>query len=86
MGRRAWALDLAATAREAAPCEAEASDAAALTRELSDAEVAAFIDDHPLGWIDALEAKVEAAYPEGYFVHLLTLARALLAHHRSQLG
>ena len=84
--RRAWALDLAATAREAAAREAEAADTAALTRELSDDEVAAFIDGHPLGWIDTLEAKVEATYPDGYFVHLLTLTRALLAHHRSQLG
>lgn len=48
--------------------------------------MAAFIDGHPLGWIDALKAKVEAAFPDGYFVHLLTLMRALLLHHLSQLG
>lgn len=83
--RRAWALDLAATVREAAVREAEAGDSAAVVRELSDDEVAAFIVDHPLGWIDVLEAKVETAYPDGYFVHLLTLARALLEHHRSRL-
>ena len=85
--RRAWALDLAAAACEAAMCDAEAAAAEGkLARELSDEEVAAFIDAHPLGWIEALEKKVEAAYPSGYFVHLLTLTRALLTHHRGQLG
>lgn len=85
--RRAWALDLAAAAREAAVSDAETAAAEGdLVRELSDEEVAAYIDAHPLGWIEALEEKVEAAYPEGYFVHLLTLVRALLTHHRGQLG
>ncbi len=55
------------------------------TRELSDQEVCAFIVDHPLGWIESLEAKVEAVRPDGYFAHLLALAKALLACHRQQL-
>lgn len=85
--RRAWACDMATVASEVAAREADASpDKGALVRELSDEEVAAFIDDHPLGWIEALEAKVQDAYPDGYFAHVLTLARALLAYHRSQLG
>ncbi|MCI8366387.1 MAG: molecular chaperone TorD family protein [Eggerthellaceae bacterium] len=83
--RRAWALDLADTAREAAVRDGDPAEEA-LAEGLDDGSVAAFIDGHPLGWIGALEAKVEAARPDGYFVHLLTLARALLTHHRQQLG
>lgn len=83
--RRAWALDLADTAREAAVRDGDPA-VEALAEGLDDGSVAVFIDAHPLGWIGALEAKVEAARPDGYFVHLLTLTRALLTHHRQQLG
>lgn len=87
--RRAWALDMAQTAREAEAREAaqaEEDSADTVTSVLSDDEVAAFIDAHPLGWIEALEAKVQAARPDGYFAHLLVLAHALLAYHRKALG
>lgn len=87
--RRAWALDMAQTAREAEAREAaqaEEDSADTVTSVLSDDEVAAFIDAHPLGWIEALEAKVQDARPDGYFAHLLVLAHALLAYHREALG
>lgn len=87
--RRAWALDMAATAREVEAREiaqAREDDEDALASTLSDEEVAAFIDAHPLGWIETLEAKVQAARPDGYFAHLLVLAHALLTHHREALG
>lgn len=83
--RRAWALGLAETAREVAARDS-AAGAEVLADELTDEAVATFIEEHPLGWIEALEVKVEAAYPDGYFVHLLTLTRALLTHHRQQLA
>lgn len=87
--RRAWALDMAQTAREVEAREVaqgEEDSADAVTSVLSDDDVAAFIDAHPLGWIEALEAKVQAARPDGYFAHLLVLAHALLAYHREVLG
>lgn len=83
--RRAWALGLAETAREVAARDG-VDNAEVLADELTDEAVMSFIDDHPLGWIEALEVKVEAAYPDGYFVHLLALTRALLAYHRQQLA
>lgn len=87
--RRAWALDMAATAREVEAREAaqaESADADVVVSALSDEEIAAFIDAHPLGWIETLETKVQAARPDGYFAHLLVLAHALLAYHRETLG
>lgn len=78
--RRAQAPAAAeAAARTAAPDADPAKEA--LAEKLEDGAVAVFIDDHPLGWIGTLEAKVEAAYPDGYFVRVLALTRALLAHH-----
>ena len=87
--RRAWALDMAATAREVEAREAaqaESADADVVVSALSDEEIAAFIDAHPLGWIETLETKVQAARPDGYFAHLLVLVHALLAYHRETLG
>ncbi|MEC4272851.1 molecular chaperone TorD family protein [Adlercreutzia sp. R25] len=81
--RRAWALDMAATAREVA---ARGESVDGLSRELSGEEVAAYLDEHPLGWVGALEDKVEAARPDGYYVRLLTLARSLMERHKALLG
>lgn len=81
--RRAWALDMAATAREVA---ARSENTDGLSRELSSEEVAAYLDEHPLGWVAALEDKVEAVRPDGYYVHLLTLARSLMERHKALLG
>lgn len=36
-----------------------------------------FLDDHPRGWIDAFARRVEDAAPDGYFVRLVALARAV---------
>lgn len=87
--RRAWALDMAATAREVATrdvAQAESAGADAAGSALSDEDAAAFIDAHPLGWIEALETKVQAARPDGYFARLLVLTHVLLAYHREMLG
>lgn len=40
--------------------------------------ILAFIEDHPCTWIDLLKAKVDRAYPNGYYAHLLGVAEALL--------
>ena len=37
-----------------------------------------FAATHPLSWIDAFSAKVQEAFPQGYFSALLELTRALL--------
>lgn len=87
--RRAWALDMAWTAREVeahGAVRVESAGVNAAGSALSDEEVAAFIDTHPLGWIETLEARVRAVRPDGYFTRLLALAHALLAYHREVLG
>lgn len=43
----------------------------------------ALAQDHPASWIDKLLDKVKAAYPDGYFVRILTLAKALLVAFES---
>lgn len=43
----------------------------------------ALAQDHPASWIDKLLDKVKAAYPDGYFVCILTLAKALLVAFES---
>lgn len=48
--------------------------------------VAAFIDEHPLAWIDKLQVSVAESFPDGYFVNLLVLVHAVLVWHRAQLG
>lgn len=40
--------------------------------------IAAFVVAHPLGWVDAFAARIGEAYPEGYYVRLAALAKALL--------
>lgn len=42
------------------------------------AAIAAFIEEHPLGWIDQLASKAANAFPNGYIPLLLELAKALL--------
>ncbi len=42
-------------------------------------QIAGFVREHPLGWIDSLNAAVEGAEPDGYVIRLLKLAKALLA-------
>lgn len=41
-------------------------------------KVAAYIEAHPLDWIDAFRSAVYAERPEGYFDHLLAVVEALL--------
>ena len=82
--RRAWALEMAQVTREVALRDPSALGA--VTADLSDEAVAAFIARHPLSWIAALEANVEASYPDGYFTRLLVLTRSLLDRHRQLLG
>lgn len=40
--------------------------------------IAAFAAAHPLGWVDVFAARMDEACPEGYYVRLAALARALL--------
>ena len=41
-------------------------------------QAASFIAAHPAKWIDRLAVKVESAFPQGYFIGLLRLAKALM--------
>ena len=41
--------------------------------------LAAFVHEHPLGWIDRLSTAVGESEPNGYIARLLALAKALLA-------
>nr|WP_241157233.1 molecular chaperone TorD family protein [Adlercreutzia sp. ZJ242] len=51
-----------------------------------EAQVRAFIEEHPLAWVDRLIEAVRAGAPNGYVDGLLSLERALLEWHRRQLG
>ena len=78
-----YASVLCARAAEAADAEdaedAEAADAEATETQAALAEqLAAFAQEHPLGWIDRLIAATNEAAPNGYIVSLLSLAKALL--------
>ena len=42
-------------------------------------------EKHPLSWVDAFRARIAEAAPDGYFVSLAGLARALLAWHAEAL-
>lgn len=55
----------------------DAGEGAAAAERLAAAR--AFAVSHPLAWVDALSAQVRAAEPDGYYVRLLALTRALLA-------
>lgn len=74
--RRAGAgKGMAAGAAASEPADdAEAVEAAADAAP----EPAEFIAKHPLAWIDFFSARVQAAAPDGYFVRLLALTKALL--------
>ncbi len=41
-------------------------------------QAASFIVAHPARWIDRLASKVESVFPQGYFIGLLRLAKALM--------
>ena len=62
-----------------ARADADAADAPVLE------SVADFIEKHPLSWVDAFRARIAEAAPDGYFVSLAGLARALLAWHAEAL-
>ena len=62
-----------------ARADADAADAPALE------SVADFIEKHPLSWVYAFRASIAEAAPDGYFVSLAGLARALLAWHAEAL-
>ena len=62
-------------------CEKQVSNAG----EVTDAEVLAFIEEHPLGWVAVLREKVEKAYPEGFYAGLLLLVEGTLRWHRDAL-
>lgn len=47
--------------------------------------VRAFVEDHPLAWIESFHESVRAAAPDGYFDCLLALCRAVLAWHAGML-
>lgn len=41
-------------------------------------DLAAFVSEHPLAWIDDFAKAIEDAAPDGYFVRIVGLAKALL--------
>ncbi len=45
------------------------------------AAIHAFVEEHPLSWIDAFRVRVAGAFPEGYFDCLLALAESILRWH-----
>lgn len=51
---------------------------AAAGEELDPASVVAFIDKHPLSWIEAFHARIAEARPGGYFDGLVAFAHAML--------
>ena len=52
---------------------------AATDESCGDAALAAFVREHPLGWIALLRAQVERTFPNGYVDGVLGVAEALLA-------
>ncbi len=45
------------------------------------ADIAAFIEQHPLAWIEPFLDRVSEAAPSGYFAGLLLVAQRVLEHH-----
>ena len=45
-----------------------------------EAALVAFINDHPLSWIEPLRERIMQAYPDGYLLGIVTLAERILAH------
>ncbi len=74
-----WASSCLYLSSLCARADADAADAPVLE------SVADFIEKHPLSWVDAFRASIAEAAPDGYFVSLAGLARALLAWHAEAL-
>lgn len=49
-------------------------------------DIAHFLKEHPLSWIDALETQANAVCPEGYYAHVLGIAHALMGETVSMLS
>ncbi|MEF9876949.1 MAG: molecular chaperone TorD family protein [Gordonibacter sp.] len=62
-------------------CAQQAAGAA----EVANADVCAFMEDHPLGWVAALRGSVEEAYSDGFYAGLLLLVEGTLRWHRDAL-
>lgn len=62
-------------------CRRACADEDGVEDALGDAQIATFIRQHPLHWIDALQGSVQEAFPGGYFNNLLALTRAVLVLH-----
>ena len=45
------------------------------------ADIAAFVERHPLSWIGPFLDRVSEAVPGGYFAGLLLVAQRVLEHH-----
>lgn len=43
------------------------------------ADLATFVAEHPLAWVDGFIAKIDDAAPDGYYARIASLAQALLA-------
>ena len=69
-------LYLSELLRHAAEAQA-AGEGAVAAEQLAAAR--SFAVEHPLAWADAFAEQVRAAAPDGYYVRLLALVRALLA-------
>ena len=68
-------------------CRRRAAAEGDCTDELfSNAQIAKFVREHPLAWIDSLVSNVHEAAPDGYFEHLLALVAALLKLSVSMAG
>lgn len=52
--------------------------------EAAPADIASYARSHPLGWIAGLREKVAASHPEGYFVGVIDLARAMMENQFPQ--
>ena len=78
-------LLLAELCRRAAAGEPLAPGADDVDAADPDAYVAAYLDAHPLGWVDDFAARIAAEAPDGYFAGLLGMASALLRWQRGQL-
>lgn len=73
-------------AQEVGECGAgNAEPAGSRAVEAAAPAVRAFIEQHPLAWIDALHSRIAQERPDGYFAPLLALEQELLALQRNRL-
>lgn len=72
LARRSMQPDAASSATP--ETEDQPADAAAVVP----VSLQQFLAEHPLSWIDTLSQKVQAAAEDGYHLHLLQLAKALM--------